>query len=319
MLFRNDEKYTLTFEDYKKMADFLSLDSKGTSFTNFPKGGVYIKYPQSALTANPDNPMRPDKPLMMIIPYDQDLQDDNEGTVKWNYCKRPPTIKPGESPVYYEGQDPALMMSHRISINENQPDLLFFLICISKRGSHVEGVSRAAYEIENKQKEATVNNNKRRIRIEVESAILHSATCMHIEDIVRIAKAMAVPNIDALSEDQIRDALLTKIEAMEKSDKKDGYKTFKEYTDTGSVGARVDLLVMIQKAKDMKLIKFFSMNNSWGTIDAAGKKTGKLCPIAPGRTPDDSLAYHVTTDNEIALQLKKLVEEAERELQAQEA
>lgn len=317
MLFKNDEKYTLTSDDYRKMSEIIgcgyeSGKGKPPGFKDFPKGGVVIKYPKTAFTKNPDNPTRLDRPPQMIVEYEQHLET-TDGTVKWNYCKRPPMVKEGQSPKYYSDGNAALMMTHHFQIRENQPDLLFFLCCISRRGAHVENVIRAAYEIENKRKDSVDRNRKRQNKVDVEAAIFHAKNKMHEKDIARIAKAMKVPNIDGMDDEEMRDALMIKIEAMEASPDKNGYSTFLEYTDTGIVGSRVDLLALIQQAKDMNLIKFHSLSNKWGAIDKNGKKIATICPLAPGRDADDSLEYHATTDEEVAAQIKQLVEDAIKE------
>lgn len=314
MLFRNDEKYTLTKEDFKKMAEFIGCSYEGTKFVNFPKGGVVVKYPKTAFTHNPDNPKRPDKPPFLIIPYEQELETQN-GTEKWNYCKRPPTFKPGETPQYYKDGDAAKMFSHRFSINEDQPDLLFFLSCISQRGSHIKNVSRAAFEIENKKKEAQLETNRRMHKIEVEAAIFHPEKRMSEADIARIATAMRVPNVNGLDDVEIRHELIKTIEAMESGPERNGYKTFMEFTERGDVQKKVDMLAVIQEAKDMGLIKFFTLSHKWAIVNKEGKKIQHLCGLAPGKEKDESLEHYAIADPDVGEVLAGLVKNMKKKLE----
>lgn len=302
MLFKNDQKYDLTAADYKAMAEFIGCSYEGTSFRNFPLGGVIVKYPPTAYTPDPDKKRRPDKPMMIPIEYEQEIMT-NAGTEKWNYCKRPPTIKPGESPKY-EG-DTVRFMTHQFSIKENEPDLLYFLICISRRGYHVPGVSKAAYEIENKAKESAKRNNDRATKIQVEAAILHPTERMHIDDVIRVGMAMKIPNLAGLTEDEQRDALIRKIEAMEQSSEKNGYKMFLELTDSGAAAPRVEMLAIIQKLKDAKLIEFKSMSNKWYSMKE-GKQKSVICALVAGKTADESIEHAAMQDTEVGEGLMRM-------------
>lgn len=310
MLFRNDSKYELTSEDYKKMAEFIGCDSKGTKFEGFPKAGIVVKYPKSAFTINPDNPHRPDRPSMLTILYEEHLETIS-GTEKWNYCKRPPVVKQGETPNY--GEDTCHLYSQRFFINQNQPDFLFYLICICRSGSHVKEVKKAMYEIENKKREAQQSNNKRSLKINVEAQIFHPTARLHDDDIARIAKAMRVDEVDTLDKEQVRDSLITKIESMEASTHKNGYKTFMDLVDaTSPAGSRVDLLAGLQMLKDKKIIKYHGVSNKWVTININGKSTGTICPLSPNKTPDESLEHHAMTDPDIGEQIARLIRDAEK-------
>lgn len=313
MLLKNDQPYKLTLEDYQKMAEIIGCSAKKGKddkprFEEYPKGGVWIIPPAPYVTVNADGGKRLDRPALYIIPYEQSL-DTNEGTVKWNYTQRPPTIKPGESPVYIG--DMTKDYTHRFSVAENQPDLLFFLCCISRCGAHVRDANVISYRIENKKLEAINANSKRSRKIEVEAHILHPVTKLHPDDIARIAKAMRVENVEELTDDEVRHKLLEKIEAMEASEKRDGYKTFLEYTEVGG-RSRVELLAGLQVLKDKKILRYTSTSNSWGIYDKEGKRAGKLCVLTVNKTADESLEYFATTNEDCKATVDRLIKEADQ-------
>lgn len=308
MLFKNDQKYDLSKDDYKAMAQIVGCSYEGTKFKEYPKGGVYIIPPKPQVHKNPDGTTALSKPAFHIIPYEQNIET-TEGTVKWNYCVRPPSFKAGETPIYSGDQEK--LFSHRFAVQQNQSELLFFLCCISKCGAHVEGANVVSYQIENKKKEADASINTRMQKVEVEAHILHPITGMHISDITRIAMAMKVENVIDLTANEIRKALLDRIESMEASVHHNGYKTFLEFTDTTSpVGSRTDLLAGLQMLKDKEIIKYHGVSNKWITQDKNGKKTGTICSLSPGKDKDESLEHHAMTDPEIGELVAKLIKEA---------
>jgi hypothetical protein len=199
----------------------------------------------------------------------------------------------------------------KFTVTEDKIDLLFYLVNISKCIS-VIGASpytkNASFILENTHLEAVERNKDREQKAEVYGAIYGNQK-LAVSEMVRLAKAFRVPVAESLTEDEVRDAVFNAVEARQQDKKlKDGYKTFLEFSDNSS---RVEALGLIQKGKDMKRILYVQREAKWYTLDENGKKKEKICELVSGKTPDESLEFRVTTDEDILKILRQGIPELE--------
>ena len=291
MLFKNDVKFEIPEPELKKLKAM-----------KFP---VVFKLPEEKWFKNSTNG-RKERPGGIIIPYEERVEDKNEGSVKWNYSQLPP-IRNNDNIRYYDNGDAAFFMTgSKMYVKDTQIDLLYFLLNISTVVKESPMCHNPQIMLEDAVMEAKGRNKTRAMETEIKSA-LFGKNRMQDADIVRLARAFQVAGAEALDVEEVTDKLFDAIEARQKDPKfKDGYSMFIELSGNEE---RVELLASIQKAKDMKRITYVAKSGKWLTMDDTGKKTGELCNLVGGKTPEESLEYHVVNNPEVADKIKGAIAE----------
>lgn len=291
MLFKNDVKFEIPENKLKELKAM-----------KFP---VVFKLPDEKWFKNSTNG-RKERPGGIIIPYEERVEDKNEGSVKWNYTQLPP-IRNNDNIRYYDNGDAAYFMTgSKMYIKETQIDLLYFLLNISTVVKESPMCSNPQIMREDPLMEAKGRNKVRAQETAIRSALFGDHPLDHA-DIVRLAKAFKVAGADALELDEVKDKLYEAVEARQKDMRyKDGYSMFLELAGNEE---RVEILASIQKAKDMKRLTYVQKSGKWLTLDDTGKKTGELCNLIGGKTPDESLEYHAINNPEVAEKIKGAIAE----------
>lgn len=289
MLFKNDVKFEIPEKERKELQAM-----------TFP---VIFKIPEEKWFKNSVNG-RKERPGAIIIPYEERVEDRDEGSVKWNFTKLPP-VRTGDNIRYYDdGEAAYIMTSSRMSVKKEQIDLLYFLLKISTVVKGSPMCKNPQIMMEDTVMEAKGRNQARAMESEIKSALFGKHRLDHA-DVVRLAKAFQVPMADTLHEDEVRDKLFDAVEGRQKDPlRKDGYETFLNLSGNEE---RLEILGAIQKAKDMKRITFKS--GKWLSLDDTGKKTGEICNLVGGKTPEESLEYHAVNNSDVAQRIKDTIAE----------
>lgn len=302
MLYKNDEKYVPSAAEIKNLEKIVG--------NKFP---VTFKMAKGLYSQNPNKPLRTEFPGGVIINFEERVDDPTEGSVKWNYCELPPRKQDGNIMYYTDGRGALFVSGPKFSVAKSKIDLLYFLVFVSKsiKVIHKDAspyTTNPLFVLEDTHLEALERNKEREKRAQVEGALFGHQKLVQSE-VVRMAKAFRVPNAENMTDDEVRDSLYNAVQAREQDkNKKDGYSTFLELCDNKQ---RVEILGLIQRGKDMRRLTYEQRSAKWWLMDENGKKAGEVCRLMSGKTPDESLEYQATTNEEVAKILERGIPEVE--------
>lgn len=288
MIFKNNEKYTLTEKD----EEFIRKMTGN-------KWPVRFVFAEGAFTPNPntEDPKRVDRPPFVIIPFEESIGNIEEGqSVKWNYTEFPPKYdnKTGRW-EYYENGNGALKFDGSFSVQKDRRDLAFFLLKISKMSEHNPESKRKLIKVYNKEALAQAKIESAANRVTVEGLILGQMK-LDLAEIRRIAKAMGMGDVDDMDEPVLRVELLEVINNREKVDK-DGYTAFLELSENEY---RKTVLEAVTEAVDLELVKWHPTVKKWILYNKKGEKVEELCKIVVGKSTLESLQIRAIEDEKVA-------------------
>lgn len=288
MIFKNNEKYTLTEKD----EEFIRKMTGN-------KWPVRFVFAEGAYTPNPntENPKRVDRPPFVIIPFEESIDNIEEGqSVKWNYTELPPKVDDRSGVLdFYKNCDGALKFDGSFSVQKGRRDLAFFLLKISKMSEHNKESKRKLIKVYNKEALAEAKIKSASDRVSVEGLILGQMK-LDFAEIRRIAKAMGMGAIDDMDESVLRVELLEVIANREKTEK-DGYATFLELSKNDY---RKTVLEAVTEAVDLELVKWHPTVKKWILYNKKGEKVQELCKGLVGKTNLEALQIRAIEDENLA-------------------
>jgi hypothetical protein len=294
MLFRNNEKFELTAHHKKEVDKF--LNGRYPARFIFPKG-FYIPNP------NPEDYKRVDRPSAAIIPFEEITNDkESDMQVHWRYTKVPP-IPDGKGGYNFSATgDTSIQFKGSMSLGKNDMELLYFLIFISKCGTHNEHATRPIFEIVNKAASAKTLIEKEALEADVKSAIVGSMK-VEKEEIIRVSRAFGLTLTADMTEEEMRSEVLHAVKNRENT-QKDGYVLFLELINNKE---RTVLINTLSKIKQLNLITFAPTANSWIEIDSTGKRVRDICKVPKGKDADKHLEFQLLNDQDVAETVKEIL------------
>lgn len=303
MLYKNNERYTLTQKD----KDFVKKEVGG----KFPATIVYSKH---AFTPNPneEDKDRIDRPSKVIIPYQELVEDSEMGErVLWTYTSTPPTKHKttGELEFHQNGAEAALLFDGRKTIGEGQMDLLFFLLKISKMNANNPKANRRLFEVYNNKAKAANEIRANKDRVLIEGMLIGEQ--MESADVIRLARAFGINNASEMDDSELRVELFAVVTNQEKH-QGDGYSQFLDLSDNPR---KKLLLECITKAKEYKLLQYSPSMKKWQCFDEKGVKIGDFCKTKATKTVEESLKIAVLEDDDLADKIVGMITEYEKQMQ----
>ena len=228
MLLKNDVVYQLSEKEIKAVYTKL-----GWSQTKRNKPANF-KIPDERYTFDKAN-NRKVRPSRLNIPLIEHEDHPKEGTIRWNYCERPPQRNRESGQFVYTNK--YLGMTGDFQLTQDKIELLWFLLFKSsvrrpnkdEFGQLEEGEKEAksspCFYVQNKGKEAIVKLAKRELRSTVEGLLL-GKNAWPEEKIRRFAVAFGCDIEEDDSIQEVKAVLLGRIEAI-----KDGYQEFANLTN----------------------------------------------------------------------------------------
>lgn len=300
MLYKNDERYVLQDKEIKALKKLVG--------NKFP---VVFKLDRGLFSQNPTRPNRTERPGGIIIPFEERVDDKESGSVKWNYCELPPIKDNGNLRYYTDGRGALFISNTKFSVTEDKIDLLYYLVHVSKCIKVHDAspyTKTPSFVLEDTHLEAKERNKEREVKAQIYGAI-YGHQKLDVAEVVRMAKAFRISNAESMTDEEVRDALFNAVEARQQDrNKKDGYQSFLDLSDNKQ---RIEMLGLIQRGKDLGRIKYDPKPAKWYMLDENGKKTGELCSLIKGKTPDESLEFHATTNEEVMKILERGVPDEE--------
>jgi hypothetical protein len=284
MLYVNDVKFVLGKSEHKKLEEFVG--------NRFP---VTIKFADQVLSKSTQQGKIKKKPGGILIPYESVIYT-NDGTEKWNYTVVPPVSKQAGVLEYYSNSPGGELFGGVKHFHKKDSELLYYLVFCTPFVAGGEHTKSPLIAVDDKKRAAEIKNTYRRKKSQVESA-LFGDKAIHMDDVIRIAKAFGVGNADNMTDDEVRDALFTAIEARQNDKlKADGYAMFNELSDNPD---RVKALSSIQILKDNKRFAFNNKSKEWSIVDESGKKIHLVGAIMANRTNDEALEKHILDNKQL--------------------
>jgi len=292
MLLKNDVVYTLSEKEKEKVYSKLGWNKKKT---NKPAN---FKIPEERYTFDKAN-NRKVRPSRLNIPLVEHEDNKDEGTIRWNYCERPPVRNRETGMFVYDKK--YLPMTGDFQLPQEKIELLWFLLFKSsvrrpnrdEFGNLEEGEKEAksspCFYVQNKGKEALAKLAKRELRASVEGLLL-GKNAWPEEKIRRFAIAFGCDVEEDASIQEVKAMLLGRIEAV-----KDGYKEFAELSDTEG---DVDRLYIVNSAKKHGSISFDYESNAWYFMEG-DKRKGKIVNGRSSMTPEMSLVTFIADNPDI--------------------
>ena len=291
MLLKNDQIYKLTDKDVKSVYDKLNwkLGKK-----NKP---AIVKIPEELYTFDRSN-NRKIRPSRIHIPLEDKEDNDNEGTIKWNYCERPPQ-RDKDGAFKYDRK--VFPMTGDFPLSQDKIELLWFLLFKSsvrkpnydENGNLEPGEklpkSRPCFYFQNKGKEAIIKLAKRQLRSEVESLILGKNAWPE----ERIRKYAVAFGCDIDPEDSINEVkaiLLGRIEGTP-----NGYQEFANLSEAENDAG---ILFIINNAKKKKAIGVSDEKNAWFFMEDGKFKT-KICNLRGSVSDEMSLVMFIKDNPDV--------------------
>lgn len=281
MLLKNDVIYKLSDEDiaavYKKLGWKKGAKNKPANF----------KIPEEQYVFDAAN-NRKVRPTRIHIPLQEKEDNENEGTIKWNYCERPPSKNEKGEFVYDRKVYP---MTGDFELMPDKIELVWFLLFKSsvrkpntdEFGNLEKGEkpinTRACFYVQNKVGEAKAKLAKRELKSEIESLILGKNAWP--EATIRkyaIAFGCEVADDDTIFE--VKANLLGRLEGT-----RTGYQDFAALTNSEK---DVDLLFVVSNAVKKGAIGFNSDKNAW-MFKSEGKFGTKICNAKGSMSKEMSL------------------------------
>lgn len=297
MLFKNNERFEFTKDQRKEVDKF--VEGRYPVRIIFPKS-MYIHNP------NTENHRRIDRPSMAIIPFEEIVEDEKTGVkVHWRYTKVPPTTL-ANGAYNFSGCDTALMFDGDKSFGKDDMELLYFLLFISRGGTHQKNSQRHTFEVVNKAASAKKMVETEGLRADVMAAIV-GRNCIIKSDVIRVSRAFNLTLTADMTESEMRAELLTAVNGREQLEG-DGYSLFLELISNDE---RTEIINMIGKAKQLNIIKFFSAIQSWVELDSNGKKVRDICKVPKGKDPDAHLEFTALNDEDVSEALKASLQDRE--------
>lgn len=284
MLYKDNERYVLKDADKKKVKDFVQ--------NRFP---VHIVYPKSFFyeTFDQDGKKHIASKQLAIIPYEEQVEMDGVIT-NWKYMDSPPMKNKHGELEFYKNCDPCLKFKG--SLSTSNMELLFFLIEISKCGTHSKQTKGGpVFEIVNTARLAKLAMDKERQETQVKAALV-GAMAINESELLRVAAAFSVPLTAGMTDDEQRYMVLNAVKTREQNSR-DGFETFLQVINAEE---RNEVLEKVAKAKSMGVIAYMPKDSKWILVDDMGKRIADLCKINKGHTPDDGLVFQMLNDEEAA-------------------
>lgn len=292
MLLKNDVVYTLSEKEIKAVYTKLGwTPNKKNKPANF-------KIPDERYTFDKAN-NRKVRPSRLNIPLIEHEDHPKEGTIRWNYCERPPQKNRETGMFVYTNK--YFAMTGDFQLSQDKIELLWFLLFKSsvrrpnrdEFGALEEGEKEAksspCFYVQNKGKEALAKLAKRELRASVEGLLL-GKNAWPEEKIRRFAIAFGCDVGEDDSIQEVKATLLGRIEAV-----KDGYKEFAELSDTEG---DVERLYIVNSAKKHESISFDHETNTWYFMEG-GKRKGKITNGRGSMTPEMSLVTFIADNPDI--------------------
>lgn len=292
MLYKNDELFSA-----KGSKEWETIKESLLKKQKFP---MVIKMPSYMYSKSEGNE-KEDRPANATIPLAVHKNDDN-GTVKWNYCTGRDKVKESWE-YFYTGQgvrQKVITYADSMTITKDQIDLVYFLLEISplrfipgetKESMISRGVKpsqRFQYVIEDKEAEAGLKINIKNQRRKIENAIMDEEVGLSLDNIRVIASSFHITNADTKGELELKDELLTHIERLQQTGK-GGYAQFMQLSKLDKI---TSVRAAVQKAVDMKLIKENNKTKSYYYVKD-GKEANVICSVIGARTLRESVEFHL--------------------------
>ena len=294
MLFRNNEKFEFKKEHSKQVDKFLS--GRYPVRFIFPRG-FYIPNP------NPEDFKRIDRPSAAIIPFEEITIDEETNTqVHWRYTKVPPISDGKGGYDFTHTGDVSIKFEGDMTLGNNDMELLYFLIFISKCGTHNKNSKRPVFEIVNKAKAATDIIEKEKQEADVRAAIAGSYRVSK-EEIIRVSRAFGLVLSADMTEDEMRAEVLSAVRNRENKDG-DGFMMFLELISNQE---RTVLINTLSKVKQLNLITFAPTASSWIETDSTGKRVRDICKVPKGKDADEHLLFQLLNDEEVSDVVKEIL------------
>lgn len=292
MLLKNDEIYKLTDKDVKAVYEKL-----GWKKDKINKPAI-IKLPEEQYTFDRAN-NRKVRPSRIHIPLEEKEDSPTEGTIKWNYCERPPQKNRETGAFVYDRK--VLPMTGDFSLKQDKIELLWFLLFKSsvrkpnydENGNLEPGEkpakSRPCFYFQNKGKEALIKLAKRELRSEVESLILgRNAWPEQKIRTYAVAFGCDIDPEDGINE--VKAVLLGKIEST-----LNGYQ---EFANLSGAENDAQILYIINLAKNKKKIGINEEKNAWYYMED-GQMKSKICNLRGSVGPEMSLVIFIKDNPDV--------------------
>lgn len=306
MIYKNDEPYKLTKEDLKATYDFLGWDHKNGTLANAKKvRPAVVMFTDSMYTYDKYN-KRKVRPPMVNLPMEA-MSFEDTGSVKWNYSERPVQKEKETGALKYNKY---FSITGTFSLGPDKIDLLFFLVTKSnlrelteteiKNGTR-EQINRPVFKIENKEAEAKLKLEKKRIQNEIESYINgQPGVIWETEKVRRYAVVYGIDDAMNMGESEVRAALLGRLEG-----EAGGWNRFYALCN---VQEETNQRYQIEMCKKNGTIKYFDKSRKWHWMNG-NDKGSEICSMTSAyTTPEEALLQAMQVDQEIAEGIRSSVD-----------
>ena len=276
MLYKNGERYILQKNE---------IDALKRQFHNtFP---VKVTYPPERIVKSRSRHNRlPDKPNSISFDWLQDVKTE-KGTEEWRYTERVTVDNKGIKHYYPK----KFKFKGAVMLGEKDIEKIYFLFKKSEycKGGENEGrITKCMFE--DLVTEAQKLAQKKKLATTISSLLYgEKGIGLPAARLKELAKAMFVKNVDALSEDQIRIALDSKI-----GESKDGINRFLDLVNDNE---DTKVRFAIQTVVDSGKLKYNTAKKGWyWEID--GQKPQFAVKVGPGQNAQEVLVHEYTTSGD---------------------
>ena len=198
-----------------------------------------------------------------------------DGIDEWRYSKTPPRRK-GKDGEYEFPRDQKRTLYNKASfyLGENEMDKIYFLMYKSPE-------FKRYYTID----DAKANANEK-VNVKIKEAkimeVFYGSNSVLLKDETKlrdIARAWNIRNVEKMTKAQVLSDLET---AVREQDAR-GIRSIEDFIEDTQLGYYTEIGALIQKAEDLKVIKFDERTQHWFYTNLDGTLANKICLVPKGR------------------------------------
>jgi hypothetical protein len=296
MLFKNGEKVDLkgTNEDAKR---FKKAIEDIEEHYGFP---VIFKRSPSYVTPDEDNT---GKTFMrtpaFFIPNVSYLSNEIGETDEWRWSPTVPRKRDGEY-VFTREHSRTMLDKTVFTLDKNELDKIYFFLYLNPQ-------FKRYYQVDSAKAEATQRVEKKRKEALIYNIFYGDKSILQKDEkkLRTIARAWNIRDIDKQTRDQVLESLET---AVREQDLK-GLRSVDDFLKATQLDEDTEIGAMIQKAEDMKLIKFDDRLSTWFYLEFNGSLGEKIYEV-PKNQKDakyDMLKDYIFVEKDHISKIKSLV------------
>ena len=272
MLFKNGEIVDLKNgkdEDAIHYRDMLKEVDETVGFPLvFKRTESYMSYSDFSMDKNGAITKRVPESPMIIIPNFTSTSNEYR-TDEWRWSKNIPRKKDGEY-IFPRDARSSKFDKPVFKVDKTDFDFAYFLLYknpnFSKYYTLEDNRADAKQSVESKIKEAKIYNAFYGER----SKLLTDAKLLR-----EVARSYHIAHVDKMSKEQI----LTDLESLVREEDRNGVRSVDDFLESLHGGEDVELGAMVQKAEDLKIIKFDDRTSFWFLCDGDGNLKDTICEV----------------------------------------